>query len=211
MLVGYHMTRDPISVGPDDLLADAARSMRAGRFRHLPVVRDGRLVGIVTDRDLRSRGGRWKDARVSGAMTARVITATPKMTLEAAARVLLERKIDALPVVEGETLVGMITLSDVVRALLELLGASEEGTVRIDLVLAAGSDGLSEASERIEAAGGEVLGVGSYREQWDERPVFYVRIRADDPARIADALCESGYEILGVHGPSRDRPDAPAA
>lgn len=95
-------------------------------------------------------------------------------------------------------LAGIITTSDIVQAFLDVMGASEEGAARIDLLLEGEGHDLSSASKTIAREGGEILGVGTYREKWEESPVFYLRLRAADPDRIADALREKGYGVLGV-------------
>jgi hypothetical protein len=78
------------------------------------------------------------------------------------------------------------------------MGASEVGSSRIDFLLEEGHDFVL-ASKTIAEEGGEVLGVGTYRERWDESRVCYLHPRATDPNRLADVLKEKGYTILGVH------------
>ena len=98
---------------------------------------------------------------------------------------------------KGE-LKGLLTTSDIVQAFLDVMGASEEGAARIDLLLEGEGHDLSGASKTIAREGGEILGVGTYRERWEENPVFYLRLRAADPHRIAGVLGEKGYTVLGV-------------
>jgi acetoin utilization protein AcuB len=206
MLVSRHMTRDPVTITQEEHLSSAAEKMGAGGFRRLPVVEDDRLVGILTDRDLRQHIGFLKETKVSGAMTEEVLTLAPNDTVEAAAHVMLRKKIGGLPVVEDGRLVGIITASDVLEAFLQVTGASEEGTVRLDVVLEGDHYDLSGISRVVAQSGGEVLGLGLHPDRWDERPVVFLRMRADDPAGIADALAEHGYLVLGIHGaPEADR------
>ena len=107
------MTPDPITVAPDDSLRLARDRMAEGSFRRLPVVQSGRLIGIVTDRDLRRVTNspfvlreRWYDdlildqVQVWGAMTANPITVEPDGCLTVAARLMRDHKIGGLPVVE---------------------------------------------------------------------------------------------------------------
>jgi acetoin utilization protein AcuB len=110
--------------------------MRTRKLRHLPVVdRGGRLVGIVTDRDLRQvifdpavqerLGGRTEGLnrlQVREIMTWGIITTRPESHIREAARLMHERKIGALPVVEGGKVVGILTESDVVKAFVDVLG-----------------------------------------------------------------------------------------
>jgi acetoin utilization protein AcuB len=129
------MSRGVATIHSDALVRGAADMMRTRRIRHLPVVdREGRLVGIVTDRDLRqvifdpsiqSRAGAVADVlgrlTVRDVMTWGVITARPDTTIGEAARRMHEKKIGALPVVEGARVVGIITESDILKAFQDVL------------------------------------------------------------------------------------------
>jgi acetoin utilization protein AcuB len=119
LLVMTYMTRRPITVTPRDTLSDAQEKMTTGGFRRLPVVEGDRLVGIVTDRDLGPHSGHLRETRVTAAMTENPVTITPKTPLEATARRMLDTKLDSLPVVEDEKLVGIITTTDILKAFLE--------------------------------------------------------------------------------------------
>jgi len=122
MTVGDRMTKHPSTVFPGDTLAQAQEKLRAGGFRQLPVVENGRLLGILTDRDLRAHG-RNIAAKVQSAMTSDVITVSPETPIEEAARLLIKQKIGALPVLDRNELVGIISTSDILRAFVELMDA----------------------------------------------------------------------------------------
>jgi acetoin utilization protein AcuB len=119
LLVMAYMTRRPVTVTPRNTLIEAQEKMHAGGFRRLPVVEGDRLVGIVTDRDLGPHSGHLRETRVTAAMTENPVTITPTTPLEAAAQRMLDTKLDSLPVVEDEKLVGMITTTDILKAFLE--------------------------------------------------------------------------------------------
>jgi CBS domain-containing protein len=120
------MTSDPIVINPDDTLANAKAVMDDGRFRRLPVVESGRLVGILTERDIREHTGYLGSTRVNAAMRTALITVTPFNTVEDAARLMLKHKIGGLPIVADGKLVGIVTTSDLLRAfLLVVAGASQ--------------------------------------------------------------------------------------
>lgn len=200
MLVSNRMTKDPITVTPEDLLIQARLKMEKGNFRRLPVVSDGELLGIITDRDIRQHVGLLDRTDVKAAMSKKPVTVTPATTLEASAQILLREKIGGLPVVEKSRLVGMITTSDILQAFLDVMGASEETSTRIDFVLGEEGRGFAEASTIVSQEGGEVLGVGTYRGKWGETPVCYLRLRSGDADAIAKLLKERGFDVLGVHG-----------
>lgn len=198
MLVGKRMSKKPVTVCPQDYLSTAQQKMQQGSFRRVPVVEDGRLTGILSERDLRQHVGYLEKTKVNAVMVEKVLTVRPQTTLEEAAQILLKHKIGGLPVIEGERLEGIITTSDILQAFLDVMGASEKGAIRIDLILEGKGHDLSSASKAIADEGGEVLGVGTYREKWKESPVFYLRVRATDPDPIAAKLKEKGFMVLGV-------------
>jgi acetoin utilization protein AcuB len=80
MIVGKHMTQNPVVIGPDDSLSSAHEKMRSGDLRRLPVVWDGRLIGIVTDRDLRQYMGLLEKIKVNAVMTETLVTVSPRDT-----------------------------------------------------------------------------------------------------------------------------------
>jgi acetoin utilization protein AcuB len=193
------MTKDPVTVSPDDLLIQARLKLQKGNFRQLPVVADGQLIGIITDRDMREHAGYLDRTEVKAVMSRKPLSVTPAMTLEAAAQLLLKHKIGGLPVVENVRVVGIITRSDVLQAFLDVMGASEEISTRIDFALQGEAKSLAEASRIVSEEGGEVLSVGTYRGKWGEAPVCYLRLRSGDTDAIARVLKERGFEVLGVH------------
>ena len=131
MLVGKRMTRNPKTVSPDDPLSLAAGILREHRFHHLPVVEGGKLVGILSDTDLRNasyaampaegEGGRRGTGR-SGRRCGRVVwSVTPDDSVEDALLILSREKFGALPVLSGDRLVGIITRADLLNAFVDLL------------------------------------------------------------------------------------------
>lgn len=118
-LVAKWMTPHPISAEPAEKLSVVRTKMLAGHFRTMPVLSSGKLVGVITDRDLRRHEGYLDNTEVRLAMTTEVRTVTPSTPVHTAAQSLIEHKIGALPVMEAERLVGIISTSDVLRAFLE--------------------------------------------------------------------------------------------
>ena len=118
-LVAKWMSADPISTEPAEKLAGVRAKMLSGHFRSMPVLSAGKLAGIITDRDLGRHEGYLDHTEVRLAMTTEVLTVAATTPIHESARLLLDRKIGALPVVEGERLVGIISTSDVLRAFVE--------------------------------------------------------------------------------------------
>jgi universal stress protein A len=117
-LVSSWMTRHPVTAAPEEKLSAVHGKMLAGRFHSVPVVRDSVPVGIVTDHDIHAYPGSLDNTEVSTVMSEALITVSPSTTLREAARLLCERKIGALPVVEEGKLAGVITTTDVLGALI---------------------------------------------------------------------------------------------
>jgi len=132
--IGQVMTCNPQTVAPDDPLRVAIDRMREHKCRRLPVVQAGKLVGIISDRDLRRATNspfvmqeRWYNEflldqiPVRAVMTANPATVAPHTPIGEAARVMRDRKIGGLPVVEDNRLVGIVTETDLLNYLIRLL------------------------------------------------------------------------------------------
>jgi acetoin utilization protein AcuB len=119
MVVRYYMTTLVQTAHPEESIAAVREVFRRRRIRHLPVVAAGRVIGMVTDRDVRAASD---TTTVDAVMTPNPATTTPAMPVEQAARIMCERKLGALPVVEGDTLVGIVSESDLLEALTKLCG-----------------------------------------------------------------------------------------
>ena len=148
MYVGRKMTTDLITVTPDTPLVKARDLLREHNIKQVPVVdQQGNLVGILTDRDIKQA---WaspattlsiyeltyvlQKLTVESVMVKDPITLTPSATIERAAKILHERRIGSLPVVEGKKLVGIITSTDLMEVLLDGLGVQEESGRLVVLV-----------------------------------------------------------------------------
>jgi acetoin utilization protein AcuB len=122
MLVRERMSSPVVTVPRDASHRQALELMQQQRLRRLPVVdRSRALVGIVAERDLLLAATRYPAAaiEVGEVMATKVVTTEPGMDLAAAARLMLEHRVGGLPVVDGGTLVGIITESDIFRRFVE--------------------------------------------------------------------------------------------
>jgi acetoin utilization protein AcuB len=131
MKIADIMTRDPLTVTPSDTIGEADELMYENKIRQLPVVERHELVGIITDRDIRSflsgslfatpeERERALAAKVASIMTTEPITASPEDDLRDTVEVLVNEKIGGIPVVdEAEGVVGIVTYVDVLRWLLD--------------------------------------------------------------------------------------------
>jgi len=195
MLVRYRMSKKVKVVQPQHTLAETRALLDRHRIRQLPVMRSKALVGIVTDRDLRSAP---KAARtVQDVMTAKLFTASPDMPVDEAARILRQHKVNSLPVVEKNNLVGILTTSDVLDAFVDLSGVAEPTFL---LMLEAGKRSDREIRQVIERTPAEVKWIGRDRQKPGRAHVRLKARRIDD---IVDALEGAGFEVCSMVVPPR--------
>jgi len=195
MLVRYRMSKKVKVVQGQHTLDEARALLDRHRIRQLPVMRSKALVGIVTDRDLRSAN---KAARtVQDVMTAKVFTASPDMPVDEAARALCQHKINALPVVEKNKLVGILTTSDVLDAFVDLSGVAEPTFL---LTLEAGKRSDSEIRHLIGRAPAEIKWIGRDRQKPGR---VHVRLKARRIDDIVDALEGAGFDVCSMVVPPR--------
>jgi acetoin utilization protein AcuB len=112
MQVRDYMTNNPVTVAPRDTLARAWIKLQAGGFRRLPVVLEGKLIGILSEYDLRRYLDSLDSTLVEMAMSPNPVTVSPSATLEHAAALLKANEIGALPVVEHGRVIGIVTASN---------------------------------------------------------------------------------------------------
>ncbi|AFV76847.1 CBS domain-containing protein [Thermus oshimai JL-2] len=201
MLVKDVMKGPVLTVGPETTLEEAYRLLLERGIRHLPVVEGGRLVGIVTDRDIRlatshlnPKGPCPGCTQVGEVMTKGVVTAHPLDPVEEAARVMRERKIGCLPVLEGEELVGIVTGIDLLDALLKLTGVTEpSGRLEVRLPDRVGE--LARLTGFLAGRGVNIHSLLSYPEDGDYVRAV-VRVNTLETHLLAQALREAGFDVV---------------
>lgn len=184
------------TVGPDAPAWEAIGLMRSHRIRRLPVVEDGRLVGIVTWTDLvRIRppvlGGRLAAPRLASAMQVRHLmtpspqTISPGLPVEEAAAMMRRLKVGGLPVMEGAQLVGIVTESDLFEALVKIL-AVEPGEVRLHVAVENASVEIPWMVAELTQAEVRILAINTLRAPGGQAIELIVDER--DEARALKAL-----------------------
>jgi acetoin utilization protein AcuB len=214
MLVKDYMTRHPIMVPPSMPAAEAQKIMVENKVRHLPVVGDGkRPLGLVSRQRLRIPPAElgslnvWEITRFLADLTVKdvmvkgsdMLTIEPEATMEDAAQIMAEKKIGCLPVVEKNVVVGVITETDMLVELADLLGAGVPGT-RITVRLPGRVGGYAKIITAISNRGWGMYATGSVpapkREgYWD----IVLKIRDVSPEEVVSALEEvEACEIMDV-------------
>lgn len=189
MLIRDWMTPDVIAVTPDTTLLKLGKMMRDNNLRRVPVVdKDGRLVGIISDRDVRDASPSkattldmyemhylLAEIKASGIMTKNPITIKPTDTVEKAAMIMLDRKIGGLPVVDEGKLLGIISDHDVFKALVNITGA-REGGFQLGIAIENKVGAMRPILEMIRNKGGRIISVLSANTDSGDRRIF-VRLR----------------------------------
>jgi acetoin utilization protein AcuB len=207
MLVAEWMVRDPLTVVPEENLSTAAGIMAKHRIRQLPVVEGHRLVGLLTKSDLlRACPPDLNPFSVAGteaielaapvrqSMTTKVITTQPEAPLEEAARQLVDRRINSMPVIASDCLVGIITGSDISRALLAALGAKGPG-VRLTFEVPEAEDVFASVAALAAKHKARVFSVTTFEHEGKRLAV--VRLDSERPAMVDD-LWKTGHRVSSV-------------
>lgn len=209
LLVRNSMTREVVTVGPEATAAEALALCRERRIRHVPVVEGGRLVGIISDRDLRSatpalgdpdRTAALERITVGDVMARDIVTARPDDPIEHAAMAMYEKKIGCLPVVDGDALVGILTASDVMKAFVQLVGAHEPGS-RVEVSLPDRPGALAGVADVLREEGVNLVSVLASPEpergrDGAPRRVVVLRIGTMNTRGVVESLRGAGHEVL---------------
>lgn len=174
MLVGERMSKPVINISPDMPISEALNLMKKEHIRRAPVVKDGKLAGIVSDKDLLNASPSpvttlsiWEmnyllsKVTVDQVMTNNVMTVTEDTPIEQAARIMADNKIGGLPVMRNGHVVGIITETDLFKVFLELLGAREMG-VRVTAQIDDTPGQLANITEAIAARKGNFVSFGQF-------------------------------------------------
>jgi acetoin utilization protein AcuB len=204
MLVRNWMSREIATVEEDDSMQDAMKLMKHKNIRMLPVLKAGRLVGVLTDRDLKRASA--SDAttldvhellyliskiKVKGIMSKNPITVPPDLTIEETAEVLMNNKISGAPVVDEKgQVVGVITQTDIFRVLISLTGVGRRG-IQIAFQIADRPGSIKELADIIRKYGGRMVSIlSSYDNVPEGQRRVYIRMHGVERARLEEMKAE---------------------
>ncbi len=194
-----------VTVEADQTLAEAYRLMRENDIRHLPVTRAGRLAGIVSDRDLRFATSALHptpfsdDALVEGVMMREPHTAAPGDPVEEAAREMHRFKIGCLPVLDAGRLAGMVTVTDLLAALVRLTGADTPGG-RLALTFDTETVPVARVAQVAAEQAFELRAALSYPVD-ERRSRLILRVDPAHTRRLAHALRREGFFVAETPEP----------
>jgi len=174
MFVGERMSHPVISVPPETPIHDALVMFKKEHIRRAPVIKDGKLVGIVTESDLHNASPSpvtslsvWEinyllsKVTVKQVMSKKVKTIDENTPIEEAARIMADSKIGGLPVMRSGTIAGIITETDLFKIFLELMGAREKA-IRVTALVEDKPGQLAKVTKAIAEAGGNFISFGMF-------------------------------------------------
>ena len=205
MLIRNWMTPEVLTVTPDTSLLKLGKLMRDKGVRRLPVLDNGRVVGIISDRDVRDASPSkattldmyemhylLAEIKAKDIMTPRPVTIKPTDTVEKAAMIMLDKKIGGLPVVDEKgALVGIISDQDVFKALVNITGV-RDGGIQLGMEIANEAGAMRPIFDLLRKHGARILSVLSTNNQEGQRNIF-LRIR-DLPDDAREALLRDVQE-----------------
>lgn len=197
LIVEEIMTRSLITVTPETTVAEARELTRQHRIRHLPVLHDGTLTGIISDRDLREAGatcGGEASQSIGRFIKTAVITTHPLEQIGEAAYLMAENKIGCLPVVQNNHLIGIVTETDLLRQLVSLLGVDRPGS-QIEVAVPDEPGTLAAVADVIRMHRTNIVSVLTPPRKDPGRRRLVFRIATIDPRKIIADLDTQGYEV----------------
>jgi acetoin utilization protein AcuB len=193
MKVRNWMITDLIVVSPKDTVESAIQIMQQHSIRHLPVVEDDRLVGLVTESSLRPYLSPEKlKLPLREVMIINPITIDPEASIDEAARLIYKYKIGGLPVISQGKLVGIITITDILEAFIELMGILKASS-RLDIIPK--EDNLNSALEVIKRGGAKIISIGMDITSEGEK-IYFIRVEKTNLEKIALELEAEGHKVV---------------
>ncbi len=207
MFVWKKMTANPFTISPDQTIPEAQELMAQHNIRRLPVLKNGKLVGVVSKEDiLRASPSEattfsvgeinylLAKTKISKIMTRDLITISSNALLEEAATLMRDNYVSFLPVVDNNKLVGIITESDIFDSFIELLGFREKGTrLTIEALDAPGI--MSKLTSIISDFGANISNIAAYQGTGNKSAVV-IGINSLNTAEIEKALEDEGFKII---------------
>ena len=210
MIVSKRMTANPTTITSAMTIVDALQIMRSNKFRRLPVVDNGKLVGIVTDRDLREVSASPATSlsvfelnyllakmQVKDIMTRKVLTISADATVEEAALLMYNNKIGGLIAVDAnQAVVGILTETDIFKAFVDAMGLPQ-GKTRLSLIVPDRLGVIHDISGVFKEQG---VSIGSFVSFPTEDNQYEVVVRAEinDVKTITDRLAALGYPVQHI-------------
>lgn len=210
MYVEGRMTKNVVTVTEETTFYEVSKIMKEHGIRHLPVVKGEKVIGMISDRDIKlaspsivtsfSKGEinyLLDNVKAKDIMHHSALTIDPQATIEEAAKLLHDSKVGSLPVVKGGKIIGIICETDILEAFVEVLGLGAKST-RITLELPDKVGVLADITRTIKEYNGMIISIVSPYHKKEGLRTVVIRIQSPEAGKIVEELNKSGYNVVSV-------------
>jgi acetoin utilization protein AcuB len=212
MLVKDRMTPNPKTISPETSHPEALRMLHKEKFSYLPVVdKAGKVIGMVTETDLLHAAPSsatslsiyemnylLSNLKIQDVMTSPAVTVAEDVPLEIAAKIMIDKGIGCLPVLQGEKLVGVITETDIFRTFVEILGGGEK-ILRVTLRSPNVPGELARLTGVIAGLGGNLHSIVAFHGEDPQHVYFTFRLDGVEEKKLVPALKAAGEQVMHVY------------
>jgi acetoin utilization protein AcuB len=210
MLVGERMSRPVITVTPDSPIMEAFDLLKRENIRRAPVIKGGKLVGIISDHDLLNASPSQATTlsvyelpyllgkiKVQDVMTRLVISVTEDTPIEEAARIMADNKLGGLPVLRDNHIVGMITETDLFKIFLELMGARNKG-VRATILVEDKPGQLARLTQAVAKLGGNFIAFGQFAGESAHNRLVTFKVSGLEENQVRDEIESFAEKVIDL-------------
>ncbi len=211
MFVSAKMTKNPITVTPSTTILEARKIMTQEKIHRLPVVDSGKLVGIITQKDILSATPSSASTldmyeltymlaklKVKKVMQKEVITTTPNTPIEEAAIVMVDNNMSGLPVVEKGYVTGIITESDIFKTFIDMFSSRDAG-IRVTILVPEKAGELHDITQAIVDAKGDLVTLLTFPGTQKDNRICLLKVRDLTQAQLEAILKPMVMEIRSIH------------
>lgn len=193
------MAKKLVTIPPGTSILKAMEVMRKNSIRHLPVVDGEKFIGFLTEGDLRQASllSMVDKISIEDVMIKNPVSISPDTRLEDAARLVFKHKIGGFPVVQGNNLVGILTIVDILKAFVEMMGLLQSSS-RIDVVLGNKPHAFEDVSRVFKENHVGIISVGMVNPKDRKKKVYSFRCEKCSVDAIAESLEARGYQVASV-------------
>ncbi|AEV30482.1 CBS-domain-containing membrane protein [Sphaerochaeta pleomorpha str. Grapes] len=211
MIIERRMTRNPVTATPDMSVAEASALMKREKVHRLPVLdKDKKLVGIITEKDIlyaspspatslsiHEMAYLLSKLTVKKLMSKNVVTITKDTTVEEAARMMVDQDLSCLPVMEGDSLIGIVSKSDMFKILLELFGARHFG-VRLSFLVQDKPGTIAKISQALSEQGIDIITFGTFMGTDPTNAICTIKVQGAPMSKVVEIVKPFVSQLLDV-------------
>ncbi|WP_320127775.1 CBS and ACT domain-containing protein [uncultured Sphaerochaeta sp.] len=211
MIIERRMTRNPVTATPDMSVAEASSLMKREKVHRLPVLdKDKKLVGIISEKDLlyaspspasslsiHEMAYLLSKLTVKKLMSKNVVTITKDTTVEEAARMMVDQDLSCLPVMEGDTLVGIVSKSDMFKILLELFGARHFG-VRLSFLVEDKPGTIAKISQALSEQNIDIITFGTFMGTDPSNAICTIKVQGAPMSKVVEIVKPFVSQLLDI-------------